>query len=284
MKYKITEEKIEHNGIFLHRIEGQSRGKGGFVQNESNLSQEGKCWIFDSAKVYGDAIVSGNAIVGGKSEVYGNAQIRDNSSVFGRAKVFGSAFIEDHARVSGNSDVYGSAIIADHAEVYGYSEVYDSALISQKAQVYGHSIVKDNAQVYGNATLQDGKLYWRGRIKRGCLKSDMMSNMRQYIACALGVYPVNGVYYLYKKVVKIGVDLYESCFDTNFSYKDGKIAIEINPDLRKDISCGKGLHVSDPFYWSRGDTLIHVKVREEDVITCLDGKLRVRKLEVIGEV
>lgn len=28
--------------------------KGGFIEKESNLSQDGNCWIYDNAKVYGD--------------------------------------------------------------------------------------------------------------------------------------------------------------------------------------------------------------------------------------
>lgn len=33
---------------------------GGFVQNESNLSHKGNCWIYDESKVYDRAIVKGN--------------------------------------------------------------------------------------------------------------------------------------------------------------------------------------------------------------------------------
>ena len=49
-------------------------------------------------------------------------------------------------------------------------------------------------------------------------------------------------------------------------------------------SCSTGLHISTPFYWQDGDTLIAVEVAVEDVITCQSGKLRVKKLKVIGEV
>ena len=34
---------------------------GGFIQDESNLSQEGDCWIYDEAKVYDGAVIEGNA-------------------------------------------------------------------------------------------------------------------------------------------------------------------------------------------------------------------------------
>lgn len=34
---------------------------GGYVEKESNLSQERTCWIADEAKIYGDAKICGNA-------------------------------------------------------------------------------------------------------------------------------------------------------------------------------------------------------------------------------
>ena len=67
-KYKLTEDTINVNGRTLHRIESLKdfgdvkKGiKGGYVENESNLSQNGDCWVSDDAKVYGDAKVYDNA-------------------------------------------------------------------------------------------------------------------------------------------------------------------------------------------------------------------------------
>ena len=78
-KYKLTEETINVNGRTLHRIESLKdfgdvkKGiKGGYVENESNLSQNGDCWVSDDAKVYGDAKVYDNAKIYGEAEVFGN--------------------------------------------------------------------------------------------------------------------------------------------------------------------------------------------------------------------
>lgn len=83
MKYKLTDEIIELDGVKLFRIEAlknfsiiKKGFKGGFVQSENNLSQEGNCWIFDDAMVYENARVTGNAEVFG-GEICGNAIIRD---------------------------------------------------------------------------------------------------------------------------------------------------------------------------------------------------------------
>ena len=74
MKYKLTDETIDVNGRILRRIECvesfidvKAGDKGGFIESEKNLSQDGNAWVSGDAKVYGSAWVSGDA------RVYGNA-------------------------------------------------------------------------------------------------------------------------------------------------------------------------------------------------------------------
>ena len=54
-KYKLTEESIIYFGKTLFRIEAlkdfgnvNKGDKGGYVQSDENLSQEGDCWISDN--------------------------------------------------------------------------------------------------------------------------------------------------------------------------------------------------------------------------------------------
>lgn len=70
MKYKLLDETTIHNGRILHRIQSLSDfndvkigDKGGWIENESNLSQYDNAWVYDDARVYGNAEVSGNAKV-----------------------------------------------------------------------------------------------------------------------------------------------------------------------------------------------------------------------------
>lgn len=100
----------------------------------------------------------------------------------------------------------------------------------------------------------------------------------------MNVYPINGKYYLYKRVNFWKDNVYRSCYDYNFIYEDGKYAIANEYDNDKLKSCSKGLHVSTPFFWSDGDTLISVTVDIKDIITCMGGKLRVKKLFVNGKI
>ena len=67
-KYELTSETKVINGLELHRIKAlESFGRvekgelGGWIESEKNLSQDGDAWVFDNARVYGDAKVSGNA-------------------------------------------------------------------------------------------------------------------------------------------------------------------------------------------------------------------------------
>lgn len=71
-KYKLTNKTmtITRNGkeVILCQIEAlrdfvtvKSGDKGGFIEKESNLSQDGNCWIYDNAKVYGNSKVCGNS-------------------------------------------------------------------------------------------------------------------------------------------------------------------------------------------------------------------------------
>ncbi|MBR7078443.1 MAG: hypothetical protein IKI41_06835 [Clostridia bacterium] len=54
---------------------------GGFVENETNLSQEGNCWIYSNAVVMENAVVSGDSKVLGYVLVHGNASVCDNAVV-----------------------------------------------------------------------------------------------------------------------------------------------------------------------------------------------------------
>ena len=128
-KYKLTSETISVvcNGaeITLHRIQAlrdfgdiKAGDLGGFIEKESNLSQDGNCWVYDTAKVYGDA------------KIFGNALVDDNAKVFGYAEVHGCAKVSNNAEVYGNTDVYGNAKIYGNAEVSGSSKVCGDTMLS----------------------------------------------------------------------------------------------------------------------------------------------------------
>lgn len=148
MKYKLLETGVTRRGVKLFRIValkdipsiGIVKGeRGGLVQSEDNLSQQGDCWIDYSAVVYGQA------------RVYEDAQIEDSVQVFGRAAVFGASIISDNALIYGNAKVSGHALVSDLARVYDNAQIYGNAQIYDDAIVYGNAVVCEYARVCGSS-------------------------------------------------------------------------------------------------------------------------------------
>lgn len=167
----------------------------------------------------------------------------------------------------------------------GFVEKAENLSFEGDAWVYGDAEVYGNAFVYGDALVYgDARVYGNALVSFGHCKFDISKNLVGHIACSLNIFPINGKYYIYKKVNKIEESKYSSTYDKDFIYEDGKEVEVENPDMDITHSCSTGLHISTPFYWQDGDTLIAVEVAVEDVITCQSGKLRVKKLKVIGEV
>ena len=133
--------------------------KGGWIEQTSNLSQDGKCWVEINGIVCGNGFVcddvilsSGevgeNAKVGGKAKIGGSVGIGGNAYVYGKAQIFGNARIA----VSGTARVEGK--VAGSAVVDGSAYVGEKATISGKARVTGNSKVISGT-VDGNAVVED---------------------------------------------------------------------------------------------------------------------------------
>lgn len=70
---------------------------GGYIECERNLSQDGNAWVYDDARVCGDACVSDNAWVSDNARVCDNAWVYGNALVCGDARVYGNAWVCDNA-------------------------------------------------------------------------------------------------------------------------------------------------------------------------------------------
>ena len=127
-KYELTSETKIVQGTVLHRIRAL-RGfgyvrvgdLGGWVENESNLSHDGACWVADDATVKDRAEVKDNAkvedfaVVDGCSRIRDNARVKwhatvTNAEVCDRATVSGRMHI-NHGYIGGNSLFTGGATI-----------------------------------------------------------------------------------------------------------------------------------------------------------------------------
>ena len=88
MKYKLTDETKVVDNITLHRIECvtafgdvECGEKGGWIESEKNLSQDGNAWVGESAVVCDNAWVYESAVVRENAMVSGNARICENAIV-----------------------------------------------------------------------------------------------------------------------------------------------------------------------------------------------------------
>ena len=158
-KYELTSETIETDeGITLYRIKALkdfgnvNKGDlGGFIESEDNLSQEGITWVYDNARVFGDAKVSGNAWVYNDAQVSGDAKVFRNARVYENAQVSGNACVYENAQVFGNARVYGNAVVFGTVLVYGNAQVSGDVQLYGNAQLCGNAQVSGDACIYGNA-------------------------------------------------------------------------------------------------------------------------------------
>ena len=106
-KYKILRnDTIIYKGVKLYRIQAlksfndvEKGDLGGYIQKHQNLSHEGNCWIYDSAKVFGEALVEDNAEIHNQATIYGSALVADNVKVFDNASVFKLGRLFNNARI-----------------------------------------------------------------------------------------------------------------------------------------------------------------------------------------
>ena len=98
---------------------------GGFVEKESNLSQEGACWIYDDAiccengeikeeaALYDGSLVRGSAVVTGDTTFYDRAVAKSDCYICGGeikedAVISGKAFIDT---VGINAPIIGGEVM-----------------------------------------------------------------------------------------------------------------------------------------------------------------------------
>lgn len=126
---------------------------GGFIESEKNLSQQGNCWVYDDAKVYGNGYVANSAIVLNKAEVYESGA------------VYGNAVVKDKAVVSGESQVYGYATICDTSRIIGTAQIFGSAEVSGNSVVCTKVMVLDSARVVNSLLYGDICLFDRASVE-----------------------------------------------------------------------------------------------------------------------
>lgn len=142
-KYEFTGKTVVDAGWTMREIRAlkdfddvKAGDLGGYIYNEKNLSQRGKCWVYpgsaveNTARVTGNAKIRENSTVRNAAHVYGNAVIK-NADIYTMAKIHGDAVVEgvEVAR----SDIFGNARIEGHG--IG-CHIDSSCIICDDAYVY----------------------------------------------------------------------------------------------------------------------------------------------------
>lgn len=153
--------------------------EGGWVDEESALSQQGECWIYDAnsvvfagarilddARLNGPCVVSHGAIISGRASIHASqvshhAQIGDNVTI-SQSLVRGYCRLADEARLLPHCQVIAArGLTADRDKVL---QIYQRATVSasrilHQAQIYGeafveHAFVEHRAEVFDHARLE----------------------------------------------------------------------------------------------------------------------------------
>jgi len=203
----------------------------------------------------------------------------------------GNAWVADDAMIVDRATAYDNVLIKDNAIVKDSATICDNVCIKDNAIVEGHVTVSGNSKIYdraillGDVSVEDATIYGKAILQYGRFTGDIKENLVNYIACSLNILPMNNKYILYKRVYKTKTKgVYRSIYDPNFIYKDNEIIEIKNYDNNFKNSCSTGIHCSTPFYWDVGATLIAVEVDVKDIITCMEGKIRAKRVKVLGEV
>lgn len=153
-KYEMTSESITIYDRTLYRIRAlvnfsdvEAGDLGGYIEFDNNLSHSGRAWVYDDAKVFGNAKIYEHATIYDRAQVYDDAKVHGNAKVCGDAKVFAGANVYGDAKVSGSARVLGTAVIYDHVHIFG------DATISGNASIYGCTDVCGNTRFSGDSDI-----------------------------------------------------------------------------------------------------------------------------------
>jgi len=148
-KYLLIEDdrcklELSYKTVILYRIKSlkdfgdvKANTLGGFVESYDNLSQDGDCWIYNNAKVYGGALINGNAKIKNLVQVYGGSIVNGYNTV-----------ISGKARIENKSTVLSDVIISDEVVVTNESFISGPVKLIHYAIASGSTINGDN-KTYG---------------------------------------------------------------------------------------------------------------------------------------
>ena len=173
-KYEILKNDTKIvDGVTVYRIialkdfaDVEAGDKGGYIESESCLEQEGTCWVYDEAVILGKSILEQSARVYGKSVVKGNCYLTGDCLIFDDVVLDGSILVADNAEIYGNTVIKGRAIIGNDARIEGDTLIegdydFDDVLTiagtvnikGEDNHLKGHFQIRDNSVITGGARI-----------------------------------------------------------------------------------------------------------------------------------
>lgn len=249
MKYRLTENSVEYKGKTLYQIESltdfeittgfgfqvKKGDLGGYIESESNLSQQGNCWIgenvyvLDNAKIENNAFIDCVCIVQDNSRVFEQAYIEDGglktyrTNISGQAQIYGNAFIyKTILTVCDNAKIYGSAQ-ANHTQLsLSGNAAFSGGKIDHFDAKKGHIHLRENAEICGGWLSGNCSVYGNAKILGGGLhdNAEIFGNAKIYDSDICGNATVEG-----------NVEIH---FDTNINdnaYLCGNARVERDEDV-----------------------------------------------------
>lgn len=332
MKYELTNIKRNYGGTTVYRIKAledienknnfqldvKKGDLGGWVSGYHNLSQQGKCWIYDNSIVVDNARVEDDAII------YGNSAMYDNSSAYNRSEVcnsvlsnnsmiLGKGCIEDcelhnNVKIMKNSRLIHSFLFGNtQIKVEGYNIlncwIYNSYIINKVKIInatVGNSIIKENGQIYMSdiynsiiakyasiffSSISNMKFNNEENFTGITLHSmSDINNKKSMLFYQCNLFPEDDYVIAYKLVNED----FSSIHDSNFFYKIGEIIEEPNTDSDESKSCAEGLHFSSPNYWIKNrnvfkkQLVLKAKIKLDDIVSIQNGKIRCKRAEILS--
>lgn len=169
--------------------------KGGYIEAEKNLSQEGDCWVFPNSVVLDNAIVKDRAIVNSGGIISGNVQIKDLAIVLA-SNISGNAIIMDESIVR-DSEINSKEENSNEVIVFNKSTLSDCNVTGnisfEKAFVENTNItalkqldISDSAVYYSNLKISatssiKTSVVYKTNIKRKIISKD--SNLGFDVNC-----------------------------------------------------------------------------------------------------
>lgn len=145
---------------------------GGWIDDESVLSQRGDCWIYDeNALAFSGASITGNARVTQASVVRDGAQIGDAVWI-DRAEISHYAQIRDNVTIQ-DSVIRGECLLWGNARVVCGSEIIAARGLTvendQLLQIYDRATISNSrvvhqAQIYGDAKINYAFIEHRAEV------------------------------------------------------------------------------------------------------------------------